>query len=256
MNYRSGEAPDHLRRSAIARRTLRGGRLNVVPSAFLHDVFAAFGIQAEIIPRTSIDVEFRFGCRRPRSGRGSCRPAISRRSTTCRALLRAFRRAGRRTRRDADARRERLAGVGDAPLWPRSSGLRNVTFAGRVPPDDIWRYYAEADIYLQTPTSTTCRSRCSKRSRAAARGRHRAGGVPAILTDGLHGLLAPVTTTRPSRARDGAAARRAGARAPARRRRASTCARYQWSSGTRARWQLYRRLVRPARAGRGHGVPA
>ena len=29
--------------------------------------------------------------------------------------------------------------------------LRNVTFTGAVAPHDIWRYYADADIYLQTP---------------------------------------------------------------------------------------------------------
>src|SRR5439155_8136322 len=60
MNYRSGEAPDHLARSAIARATLRRVERNAVPSRFLQDVFAGFGIQAEIIPNI-VDVErFRF----------------------------------------------------------------------------------------------------------------------------------------------------------------------------------------------------
>src|ERR671913_1982188 len=44
LNYRSGEAPDHLARSPLARRTLERVNLNVVPSRFLHDVFAGFGI--------------------------------------------------------------------------------------------------------------------------------------------------------------------------------------------------------------------
>src|SRR3954468_24680042 len=43
MNYRSGEAPDHLRRSRVARATLRGVDQNAVPSRFLQDVFASFG---------------------------------------------------------------------------------------------------------------------------------------------------------------------------------------------------------------------
>ncbi len=60
MNYRSGEAPDHLRRSAIARRTLRWVERNAVPSRFLQDVFAGFGIRAEVIPNI-VDVDrFRF----------------------------------------------------------------------------------------------------------------------------------------------------------------------------------------------------
>src|SRR5687768_9098409 len=41
LNYHSGEAPDHLNRSWVARATLRHGvQLNVVPSVFLQDVFA------------------------------------------------------------------------------------------------------------------------------------------------------------------------------------------------------------------------
>src|SRR5215204_3878556 len=48
MNYRSGEAPDHLKRSAIARHTLRSVNENAVPSRFLHDVFASVGIHSQI----------------------------------------------------------------------------------------------------------------------------------------------------------------------------------------------------------------
>jgi glycosyltransferase involved in cell wall biosynthesis len=60
MNYRSGEAPDHLKRSRVARATLRGVDQNAVPSRFLHEVFASFGVRSEIIPNI-VDVErFRF----------------------------------------------------------------------------------------------------------------------------------------------------------------------------------------------------
>ena len=50
LNYRSGEAPDHLRRSRVARRTIASVDCNIVPSRFLVDVFAGFGIKASIIP--------------------------------------------------------------------------------------------------------------------------------------------------------------------------------------------------------------
>src|SRR6266480_561875 len=50
MNYRSGEAPDHLRRSRLARMVLRSVDRNAVPSRFLHEVFASFGIRSQIIP--------------------------------------------------------------------------------------------------------------------------------------------------------------------------------------------------------------
>ncbi len=42
LNYRSGEAPDHLQRSAIARWALRHVDRNAVPSRYLRDVFAGF----------------------------------------------------------------------------------------------------------------------------------------------------------------------------------------------------------------------
>ena len=50
LNYRSGEAPDHLRRSRLARRVIAGVDRNVVPSQFLVDVFAGFGIPSVIVP--------------------------------------------------------------------------------------------------------------------------------------------------------------------------------------------------------------
>src|SRR3954468_8026942 len=56
MNYRSGEAPDHLRRSAVARATLRAVDRNAVPSRFLEEVFATFGIASQVIPNI-VDVE-------------------------------------------------------------------------------------------------------------------------------------------------------------------------------------------------------
>src|SRR5687768_8472643 len=65
MNYRSGQAPDHLRRSAIARATLRWVERNAVPSRFLQGVFAEHGIKSEVIPNI-VDVDrFQFKRRTP-----------------------------------------------------------------------------------------------------------------------------------------------------------------------------------------------
>ena len=50
LNYRSGQAPDHLRRSAVARAALKRVDANVVPSRFLVDVFRRFDIQATVVP--------------------------------------------------------------------------------------------------------------------------------------------------------------------------------------------------------------
>lgn len=244
MNYRSGEAPDHLKRSAIARGTLRHVDENAVPSRFLHDVFAGFGIRSEIIPNI-VDVErFRFR----RRERLHPRVLSTRNFETLYNLpctLRAFRIVQDRY---PDATLT-LVGAGSQDAAVRrlaeDLGLTNVTFAGRVPPDEIWRYYAEADIYLQTPDIDNMPTSVLE---AFASGcpvvATRAGGVPAILTDGVHGLLVPCNDheaagrTMLRLLEDPALARRLADAA------LESCGRYQWSS-VRGQWlALYRKLVR------------
>jgi glycosyltransferase involved in cell wall biosynthesis len=70
--------------------------------------------------------------------------------------------------------------------------LRHVRFVGAVPPDEIHRYYADADIYIQTPTIDNMPGSVIE---AFASGlpvvSTDVGGVPSILTDDQHGLLAP-----------------------------------------------------------------
>ena len=245
MNYRSGEAPDHLRRSAIARATLRGVDRNAVPSRFLNDVFASFGIRSRVIPNI-VDVErFRFRPRprlRPRVL--STRNFEALYNLPC--TLRAFRVLQDRYP-DAELT---LVGGGSQDAAVRrlaaDLGLRNVTFAGRVSPDEIWRYYAETDIYLQTPDIDNMPTSVLE---AYASGcpvvSTRAGGVPAILTDGRNGLLVACGDHQAAAdamirlIEDETLARRIADAA------FDGCARYQWST-VRAEWiDLYRGLVRP-----------
>jgi L-malate glycosyltransferase len=189
MNYRSGEAPDHLARSAIARATLRSVDRNAVPSRFLQDVFGRFGIGAEVIPNI-VDVD-RFAFRR----REPLRPRIlstrnfeSLYNVAC--TLRAFRIVQDRYPESSLT----LVGAGSQDEMLRrlaaSLGLKNVRFAGSVPPADIWRYYADADIYLQTPDIDNMPSSVLEAfASGCAVVSTNAGGVPAILTDETHGLL-------------------------------------------------------------------
>jgi L-malate glycosyltransferase len=65
LNYRSGEAPDHLARSRVARIALAKVDLNVVPSRFLVDVFGTFGIGATVIPNLVDFSRFRYRPRTP-----------------------------------------------------------------------------------------------------------------------------------------------------------------------------------------------
>jgi glycosyltransferase involved in cell wall biosynthesis len=245
MNYRSGEGPDHLRRSAIARATLRRVDRNAVPSRFLHDVFASFGIRSHVIPNV-VDVE-RFRFRR----REGLRPHVlsTRNFETLYNVpctLRAFRLVQDRY---PDAQLTLVGGGSqDAAIrrLARELHLANVTFAGRVKPDEIWRYYAEADIYLQTPDVDNMPSSVLE---AYASGcpvvSSDAGGVPAILTDGQNGLLVPCGDHQ---AAAGAMIRLLDDPALARRVADAAfdgCARYQWSSVRRQWIDLYRGLVEP-----------
>ncbi|MEO8074814.1 MAG: glycosyltransferase family 4 protein [Acidobacteriota bacterium] len=246
MNYRSGEAPDHLKRSAIARATLRSVARNAVPSRFLHDVFAGFGIASTIIPNI-VDLD-RFAFRR----RETVRPAVLS-TRNFEALynvgctLRAF---GLVQARYPEATLTLVgAGSQDASLRQMSAdlGLRHVRFAGRVPPADIWQYYADADIYLQTPNIDNMPSSVLEAfASGCAVVATNAGGVPAILTDGVHGLLVncndheaaataigQLIDDGPLRGRLAAAAR-------------ASCEPYRWET-VRTRWMaLYRGLVRAA----------
>lgn len=248
INYRSGEGPDHLQRSWIARATLARTDTNVVLSRFLRDVFARFGLPAEVIPNVVDLSRFRFRPRRPLRPR-----LVSTRNFgdlddnvyNIACTLRAF----------ADVQKHRpdasLTLVGGASEKPqlralaRELNLRHVIFAGRVPPDEVWRCYAEADIYVQTPDIDNMPASILE---AFASGlpvvSTDAGGMPAILSHEVHGLLAPVGDYAAVARHvlrlldDQALADRLTEAALA------GCAEYTWAT-VRERWlAVYRRLAR------------
>jgi glycosyltransferase involved in cell wall biosynthesis len=74
----------------------------------------------------------------------------------------------------------------------RELGLRHVRFTGRVAPQDIPALYASHDLYVQSPNVDNMPTSILE---AFASGlpvvATNTGGVPAILTDGTHGLLVP-----------------------------------------------------------------
>jgi glycosyltransferase involved in cell wall biosynthesis len=192
LNYRSGEAPDHLRRSAVARKALASVDLNIVPSRFLVDVFGSFGIPATIIPNL-IDVDrFRFHERQPLRPRLlSTRNFEGLYNVAC--TLRAFRIVQDRWP-DASLT---LVGGGPQETALRkladNLNLQHVRFAGLVAPDRIAEYYATGDIYVQTPSiDNTPTSVIEAFASGLPVVSTEAGGIPAILTHGQHGLLAPL----------------------------------------------------------------
>jgi glycosyltransferase involved in cell wall biosynthesis len=192
INYRSGEAPDHLARSRVARAVLRRTDTNVVPSRFLRDVLARFGLRAEIIANVVDTTRFRFVPRRPVKPRiVSTRNFEPLYNIEC--TLRAFRIVQDRF---PDAALT-LVGGGSEEQRLRALvemlGVRHVRFVGAVAPDEMWRQYAESDIYVQTPNIDNMPSSILEAfSSGLPVVATDAGGVSAILTDGVHGLLAPI----------------------------------------------------------------
>jgi glycosyltransferase involved in cell wall biosynthesis len=123
-------------------------------------------------------------------------------------------------------------------------GLKQVHFVGRVAPDAIASVYADHDIYLQSPDIDNMPLSVIE---AFASGlpvvSTEAGGMPAILQHGQHGLLAPVG--------DADAIARAAldllnspdvARQFARDAHA-TCASYAWSAAREQWLRVYRLAV-------------
>lgn len=245
VHYHSGEAPDHLRRSWLARYAL--GTLTdaiAVPSAFLRDVFASFGLRAHVVANT---VDFERFAFRPR---GTLRPRlVSTRNLedhyNVACTLRAFAIVQQEY---PDASLTIVGGGSHEPALKslaRELGLRAV-FAGRVPASEIPQYYADADIYVQTPAIDNMPlSVLEAYASGAPVVSTDVGGVSAILTDGVHGLLAPADDHRAVAARiiellkDPARANRIAAAAH------ESCRRYTWPS-VRPQWiALYRELTRP-----------
>lgn len=192
LNYHSGQAEDHLRnypRTAIPIIKL-ADRL-VVPSGFLVDVFAKFGIRAEVIFNT---VDFsRFKYRE----RDCLRPILfANRNLEAHYNVESALRAFALVQRQIPGARLIVAGDGSqrAKLHAvaRELELKNVEFMGAVPPDRMPALYDSADIYMNSsevdnmPLSILEAFACGLPVVTTD-----AGGIPYIVTDRETGLLVP-----------------------------------------------------------------
>jgi glycosyltransferase involved in cell wall biosynthesis len=245
VNYRSGEAADHLARWGWhVRPLLRLAHAIVTPSEYLVGVFAGHGLRAESVENfVDLDrIPFRIRDQ-PAPRFLANRNFESLYNVAC--VVRAFALvqkeipAATLTLAGTGSRRAELDGLVD------ELGLRGVRFAGAVPPEEMARLYGEADLYLNAPDIDNMPNSIIE---AFAAGlpvvSTAAGGIPFIVTDGLDGLLVPVGDSAALAAaalrvlrEPGLAARLTGA---ARARAATT---YSWDA-VRTRWlALYRRLA-------------
>lgn len=191
LNYRSGEADDHLRRWRWSARTMRLAHAIVVPSAYLVEVFGRFGLKAQpILNFVDLDrVVFRARPR-PRPVFLSNRNLEPLYNVAC--VLRSF---AIIQEQFPDAR---LVVVGEGSqrgVLEKQAGtlrLRNVVFAGAVPPARMSEYYDAADVYLNAPNIDNMPNSIIE---AFAAGlpvvTTDAGGIPYIATDDVTALLVP-----------------------------------------------------------------
>jgi L-malate glycosyltransferase len=147
INYHSGECRDHLQRSFIARRVLKETDRLVVPSGYLVDVMAEFGLSAEAIPNVVDPLQFSFRVRRP------LRPYL-----VCTRGFHSYYGIDVVVRAFAEVRKAfpnaRLDLVGGGPLerdirnLVREMNLSGVIFKGVAARSEIGRFYDQADIFV------------------------------------------------------------------------------------------------------------
>ena len=150
LNYRDGQAEDHLKNWRSAIPTIKMMDALVTPSFFLVDVFAKFGLKAQSIFNVIEMDQFKF---RPRS---KLRPIFLHNRIleplyNIECALRAFSIVQGRY---PDAT---LTVAHDGPSRPSLEkfaadiGLRNYTFVGRVPHVKVPDLYDSVDLYITTP---------------------------------------------------------------------------------------------------------
>lgn len=147
LNYHSGEARDHLRRSVLSRAVVRRMDKCVVPSAFLQHVFREFDMSAEVVPNLVDLSQIQYRERKP------LRPVI--------ICTRGFEpyyavddvvRAFAVVQRECAEAKLILVGSGSQERQIRTLidelRLSNVELVGSVRHDQIGHYYNKADIFV------------------------------------------------------------------------------------------------------------
>ena len=192
LNYRSGEAEDHLRRWVrTAAPAVRLADAVVTPSSYLVDVFARFGLRAQPIYNIVETDRFRLRERSP------LRPVfLSNRNFeplyNVGCVLRAF----ALIQREYPEARLLVAGDGsrrdELHRLAGELGLRQTEFLGPVAPEKMPALYDAADIYINgSDIDNMPGSIIESYASGLPVVTTDAGGIPYILTDQETGILAP-----------------------------------------------------------------
>lgn len=189
LNYRSGEAEDHLRRWKSAIPIIHLFDKTIVPSGYLVDVFAKFDLKAETIFNFVDTSKFVFRERNP------LKPVfLSNRNFdelyNVGCVLRAF------SIIQKEFPEAKLIVAGDGAEkekllhLAKELDLKNVEFVGRISPERMPEFYNQADIYLNSPNIDNMPNSIIE---AFAAGMPvvstNAGGIPYICKSGETALL-------------------------------------------------------------------
>jgi glycosyltransferase involved in cell wall biosynthesis len=190
LNYRSGECRDHLKRQGkIAIPIMKLADKIVVPSGYLVDEFASFGLKAEYVYNLVDLSQFIYRERR----RFEPKIIVARnleKLYNIPASIRAFQIIKARFPEAC------LTIVGAGPEWERlklmvdNEKVGDISFTGRVERDDIGQLYAQNDVFLNSsdidnmPVSFLEAYACGLAVISTD-----AGGIPYICEDGKTGLL-------------------------------------------------------------------
>jgi glycosyltransferase involved in cell wall biosynthesis len=189
LNYHDGRAEGHLSRWRTAKPLIRLASRVVTPSAYLVDVFARFGLEAQAIFNIVDAARYRYRERVPLAPvflhNRAMEPLYN---VEC--ALRAFQIVQRRYPNAA------LTLAHDGPLRPkleqvvRDLGLQHVRFTGVVPQDGMPGLYDQADIFI---TSSNIDNMPLSILECYASGvpviATRAGGIPYIAVNGETAIL-------------------------------------------------------------------
>jgi L-malate glycosyltransferase len=147
INYRSGEARDHLRRFRSGKFVLKRVDQIVTPSGYLVDVFREFGLEAVVVPNLVDLSQFRYRERNPLRPHLVCTRGFSKYYSVD-VVVKAF----------AEVKKQypeaRLDLVGGGPLEAdvrklvAELRLTGVNFTGVASRNEIGKYYDQADIFI------------------------------------------------------------------------------------------------------------
>lgn len=147
INYRSGEAPDHLRRFRSATFVLRRTDRLIVPSGYLVDVFREFGLEASAVPNLVDLSQFRFRSRNPLRPHMVCTRGFHP-YYGIDVVVRAFAEVQKQF---PDARLDLVGkgpSEGEIRKLVQDMNLSGVNFTGVASRQQIGKFYDEADIFI------------------------------------------------------------------------------------------------------------